>query len=138
MPRAGQGATNTQTNLAAVCRECNHSKGKMPFAVWVNTETVVARGVSLSGAIARVEDYFDVEAKRDSNKPKPRTQDGRFIKGVRDRLKRTDSDEEIDNRSIESVGWMANELHHRIEAHYRGELDVATTARPRGWRTALC
>jgi CRISPR-associated endonuclease Csn1 len=137
VPRAGQGATNTQTNLAAVCRECNHSKGKMPFAVWVNTETAVARGVSLSGAIARVEDYFDVEAKRDSNKPKPRTQDGRFIKGVRDRLKRTDSDEEIDNRSIESVGWMANELHHRIEAHYRGELDVATTVNVfRGWITS--
>jgi CRISPR-associated endonuclease Csn1 len=137
VPRAGQGSTNTQTNLAAVCRECNHSKGKLPFAVWANSEAAKARGVSLADAIARVEDFFDVDAKRDSDRRKPRTQEGRFIKAARDRLKRTDLDEEIDNRSIESVGWMANELHHRIEAHYRDELKTDTTVGVfRGWITS--
>lgn len=137
VPRSGQGATNTQTNLAAVCRECNHAKGKLPFAVWARSESAVSRGVSLEAAVARVEDYFDVAAKKDSNRRKPHTREGRIIKGARDRLRRTEADEEIDNRSIESVGWMANELHRRIEAHYRDELGVSTIVRVyRGWLTS--
>lgn len=137
VPRAGQGATNTQTNLAAVCRECNHSKGKLPFAVWAQSEAAKAQGVSLADALARADDFFDVDAKRDAAKPKPRTAEGRFIKAVRERLKRTYEDEAIDNRSIESVAWMANELHHRIEAHYRDDLGTNTAVRVfNGWITS--
>jgi CRISPR-associated endonuclease Csn1 len=127
VPRAGQGATNTQTNLAAVCRQCNHSKGKLPFAVWAQTEAAKARGVSIADALARADDFFDVDAKRDAARQRPRTDDGRFIKAVRERLNRTHEDEAIDNRSIESVAWMANELHHRIEAHYCNGLGSKTT-----------
>lgn len=137
VPRAGQGATNTQTNLAAVCRECNHSKGKLPFAVWAETDAAKARGVSLADALARADDLFDIDAKRDAARLKPRTEEGRFIKAVRDRLKRTCEDEAIDNRSIESVAWMANELHHRIEAHYHDEMGSDTTVRVfNGWITS--
>jgi CRISPR-associated endonuclease Csn1 len=137
VPRAGQGATNTQTNLAAVCRECNHSKGKLPFAVWAQTEAARARGVSLNDALARADDFFDIDAKRDAAKPKPRTEQGRFIKAVQERLKRTYEDEAIDNRSIESVAWMANELHHRIEAHYREDVGAKTKVGVfNGWITA--
>ncbi len=127
VPRAVQGSTNTQTNLAAVCRECNHSKGKDTFAVWAASEKGKARGVSLAGTLARVDDFFDIGAKRDSERRKPHTWQGRFIKVMQERLKRTDLDEAIDNRSIESVGWMANELHTRIEAHYQNELGAKTT-----------
>jgi CRISPR-associated endonuclease Csn1 len=137
VPRAGEGATNTQTNLAAVCRECNHAKGKLPFAVWAASDSAKARGVRLEDAVARAEDYFDTPAKKDSHRRKPYTRNGRIIKGVRERLMRTDADEALDNRSIESVGWMANELHHRIEAHYRVDVGSATTVGVfRGWITA--
>lgn len=137
VPRAGQGSTNTQTNLAAVCRGCNHAKEKLPFAVWANSDSARARGVTLEDAISRAEDFFDTDAKKDSKRPKPRTQEGRFIKAVRDRLRRKDPDEGLDNRSIESVGWMANELRHRIQAHYRDELGVGTSVRVfRGWITS--
>jgi CRISPR-associated endonuclease Csn1 len=135
--RAGQGSTNTQTNLAAVCRACNHSKGKLPFAVWVRSDGAKARDVTMEDAIARAEDFFDTNAKRDSMRRKPYTREGRIIKGVRDRLQRTEADDEIDARSIESVGWMANELHHRIEAHYRDELKTDTSVGVfRGWITS--
>lgn len=137
VPRAGQGSTNTQTNLAAACRECNHSKGKLPFAVWAQSDAAQARGVTPEAAIARAEDFYDTDFKRDANRRKPHTREGRVIKGVRERLRRTDADEEIDNRSIESVGWMANELHHRIEAHYADGLGTPTSVKVyRGWITA--
>jgi CRISPR-associated endonuclease Csn1 len=137
VPRAGQGSTNTQTNLAAVCRACNQAKGKHALATWANSDSAKALGVTLQGAIARAEDFFDTDAKRDSNRRKPRTEEGRFIKGVRERLQRTDADDELDTRSIESVGWMANELHHRVEAHYRDGLGVpATVGVFRGWITS--
>ena len=137
VPRAGQGSTNTQTNLAAVCRACNHAKGKLPFALWAKSDLAKARGVTVEDAIARAEDYFDTAAKKDSKRRKPYTREGRIIKGVCDRLQRSDADEEIDNRSVESVGWMANELHRRIEVHYRDELKSVTgVAVFRGWITS--
>ncbi|MGO8685495.1 MAG: type II CRISPR RNA-guided endonuclease Cas9 [Thermoleophilia bacterium] len=137
VPRAGQGSTNTQTNLAAVCRECNHAKGKLPFAVWAGSDSAKDRGVTLEDAIARAEDFFDTAAKNDSKRRKPYTREGRIIKGVRDRLRRSDADDDLDNRSIESVGWMANELHRRIEVHYRDELKSLTrVAVYRGWITS--
>jgi CRISPR-associated endonuclease Csn1 len=137
VPRAGQGSTNTQTNLAAVCRGCNDAKGKLPFAVWAQSDSAKARGVTLEDAISRAEEFFDTNAKKDSNRRKPYTREGRIIKGVRERLRRTEADEELDNRSIESVGWMANELHHRIQAHYRDELRTTTSVAVfRGWITS--
>jgi CRISPR-associated endonuclease Csn1 len=141
VPRGGQGATNTQNNLAAVCRTCNHQKGKLPFAVWAQTRAAEERGISLEKARERADHLLfptsDYDAKRDSYRRQPNTSDGRLIKGVRERLSRTEEDEELDNRSIESVGWMANELHHRVEAHYRDELKTDTTVGVfRGWITA--
>ncbi|MDR0959430.1 MAG: HNH endonuclease [Propionibacteriaceae bacterium] len=129
VPRAGQGATNTQTNLAAVCKPCNHLKGKIPFAVWAKTESAKTRGVTLKDALRRADDLFPGLRKT------PR--DRAFIRAVQERLRRTDEDEAIDNRSMESVGWMANELHHRIEAHYRDERGAETKVGVfRGWITS--
>lgn len=116
VPRAGEGATNTQVNLAAVCRDCNHSKGKLPFAVWAKSG--VRPQVSLSEAIERVHGFrfFGVED-RGSDRD-PRTYKARFRREVIDRLRRTDQDDPIDARSMESVGWMANELRQRVEAYF--------------------
>jgi CRISPR-associated endonuclease Csn1 len=130
VPRAGQGATNTQVNLAAVCRDCNHSKGKQPFAVWARSG--VRPQVDLESAIDRAKGlrFFGVE-------DRDKRYQYRFRGDVIDRLRRTDLDDEIDARSIESVGWMANELHHRVEAHYRDQLKASTDVRVfRGWITS--
>jgi CRISPR-associated endonuclease Csn1 len=133
VPRAGQGATNTQVNLAAVCRDCNHSKGKQAFAAWATSG--VRPQVNLAEAIQRVNGFrfFGVD-ERDSRYR------ARFKKEMITRLKRTDLDEPIDTRSIEAVGWMANELRHRIDEHFRSHpapADEPTTVGIfRGWITS--
>ncbi len=129
VPRAGQGATNTQVNLAAVCRACNHSKGKQPFAVWAQSQA--REQVSLTDAINRVKGFrfFGIE-------DKDRRYRERFKREVISRLKRTDLDEPIDNRSIESVGWMANELRRRIEQHFARGAEATDVRVFRGWLTS--
>jgi CRISPR-associated endonuclease Csn1 len=59
-----------------------------------------------------------------------------FIRRVVERLARTDADDEIDNRSIESVGWMANELRHRLEQRYLQIGAETSVGVFRGWITA--
>lgn len=112
VPRAGAGSTNTRTNLAAVCGECNQAKGRLPFAVWCKMPSAENRGVSLKDAEQRVK-YFLLESGFYNAKAKKKFQQDVIV-----RLKRTEADPEIDNRSIESVAWMADELHRRIEWHY--------------------
>ena len=46
VPRANSGSSNERSNLAAVCRTCNHQKGAVPFAVW-STSGQAHAGVSL-------------------------------------------------------------------------------------------
>jgi CRISPR-associated endonuclease Csn1 len=96
--------------------------------VWAKSSDAAERGVTLAGAVKRANEFFGTGIKS--------KQDRDFIKSVVSRLKRPDFDEEIDNRSIESVGWMANELHHRIEAHFQ-EISAETTVGVfRGWVTS--
>lgn len=110
VPRRGVGSTNTRTNLVAVCVPCNRSKGNLPFATWA--ESHPNPEISVAKALERVRTWT-----RDKGLG-PRSW-RRFVSEVRDRLSRTDSDPEIDGRSLESVAWMATELRARITAHYR-------------------
>lgn len=112
VPRAGAGSTNTRTNLAAVCEECNQAKGRLPFAVWCKMPSAENRGASLKDAEQRVK-HFLFEGGFYNKKAQEK-----FKQDVIVRLKQTEADPEIDNRSIESVAWMADELHRRIEWHY--------------------
>lgn len=112
VPRAGVGSTNTRMNLAAVCAECNGSKSNIPFAVWARTSAARSRGVSLAEAKHRV-DMFLFDPRSDN----PREQRA-FKQGVKGRLEQTEEDPPIDNRSIESVAWMADELHRRIDWYF--------------------
>lgn len=118
VPRAGLGSTNTRENLAAVCRQCNHAKTNTPFAVWA--ESTSRPGVSLDDALARVRGM--------TCDPGLTVKEfNRFKKAVSSRLSSRHPDAEFDGRSLESVAWMAVELRHRIEQHYkrRGvEVDV--------------
>ena len=111
VPRANSGSSNERSNLAAVCRTCNHQKGAIPFAAWATSGHAHA-GVSLDGAIERVRAW-----ERDPGmSPK---QHAHFRREVISRLKSRKPDEEFDGRSMESVAWMAIELRTRIDGFYR-------------------
>lgn len=111
VPRALSGSTNDRSNLAAVCRACNHQKGAVPFAVWATSGETHA-GVSLEDAIKRVRLW----QKGPGMSPK---QHKAFQSEVISRLKSRKPDEEFDGRSMESVAWMAVELRTRIDGYYR-------------------
>lgn len=111
VPRALSGSTNDRSNLAAVCRACNHQKGAVPFAVWATSGEARA-GVSLEDAIKRV----GMWQKGPGMSPK---QHKAFQREVIARLKSRTPDEEFDGRSMESVAWMAIELRTRIDGFYR-------------------
>ena len=111
VPRALSGSTNDRSNLAAVCRTCNHQKGAVPFAVWA-TSGEAHEGVSLEDAIKRVRLW----QKGPGMSPK---QHKAFQSEVISRLKSRKPDEEFDGRSMESVAWMAVELRTCIDGYYR-------------------
>ena len=111
VPRALSGSTNDRSNLAAVCRACNHQKGAVPFAVWATSGEAHA-GVSLEDAIKRARLW----QQGPGMSPK---QHKAFQSEVISRLKSRKPDEEFDGRSMESVAWMAVELRTRIDGYYR-------------------
>ena len=130
VPRADGSSTNDRSNLAAVCRTCNHMKGKIPFAAWASSDKA-NEGVSLTGALERVTMW-----ERDNGmSPKQFKQLQREVKA---RLKSRKPDEEFDGRSMESVAWMAVELRTRIEGFYRSrnEESVPSVGVYRGQLTA--
>lgn len=109
VPRKGVGSTNTRTNLVAVCPDCNRLKNNMPFAVWAKSQSAQTRGVNLSETIQRVEAFIFVKGSYSSVAQR------NFKQEVIARLRQVEEDDPIDNRSIESVAWMADELHRRID-----------------------
>lgn len=123
VPQAGPGSSNVRENLVAVCHQCNLAKGNIPFATWASKCGIP--GVSLEEALERTRHWNE-----DSGLS--RAQFKKFVSAVQTRLRRTSFDEPLDNRSLESVAWMANELRARLaqatrqhgtRVHvYRGEL----------------
>ena len=97
--------------MAAVCPECNVSKSNVPFAVWVHSDYAKAHGITMNDVIARVNQLMFPPSMN-------RKQVGQVKKSIISRLKQTEQDEPLDNRSIESVGWMADELHRRLDGRY--------------------
>lgn len=125
VPRKGIGSTNTRTNLAAVCAECNRLKSNIPFAIWAKSESARNRGVGLTDAMKRVDHFLDIR-----KAATPRT-NRLFKQEVKTRLQQTEADEPIDNRSIESVAWMADELHRRIDWYFNKNRYIAQTEKDR-------
>lgn len=127
VPRSGMGSTNTRENLAAVCHPCNQSKTNIPFAVWASSSP--RPGVSLDEALARVRAMI--------SDPGTTSRDfAKFRRAVSARLKSKRPDEDFDGRSLESVAWMAVELRHRIEQHYKRQHKDVTVGVYRGSITA--
>lgn len=110
VPQAGTGSNNHRENLVAVCERCNRSKSNTPFAVWAQTCGIPDVGVK--EAIERVHGWRNRPGGMSPGELKS------LKKEVIARLQRTQEDPEIDERSMESVAWMANELRHRIAAAY--------------------
>lgn len=109
VPRAGSASTNTMNNLVAVCRTCNHSKGKIPFAVWAASG--VRPEVSISEVRERVHMWNATGGLHGKTHKK-------LQNDVFKRLSLQEPDDELDGRSLEAVAWMARELHQRIEFYF--------------------
>ena len=104
VPRTGGGGSR-RDNLVAVCRACNKSKGKMPFAVFAehskNPEIVV------TAAQERVRNW---QRSGMTNKSFRMLQSD-----VKKRLAMSADDDEFGDRSIESTAYAAREMRARIE-----------------------
>lgn len=122
VPRTNGGSNNKRSNLAAVCRTCNASKSNIPFAVWVSSGEAGPR-VSLEGTKERVKSLLltktDLQKEDDSLVEIYSKKEGeKFKKEIIARLESKKPEEEFDGRSLESVAWMAVELHERILGYY--------------------
>jgi CRISPR-associated endonuclease Csn1 len=105
VPQAGTGSSNVRENLVATCENCNLTKGKTPFAAWVNSQPF---------GLGDVTQRINKEWTRDSGMNAKDWK--KYTAGVIANLKRTEDVE--DTRSLESVAWMARELRERIEGRY--------------------
>ncbi len=131
VPRKGIGSTNTRDNFAAVCPECNRMKSNTPFALWCQDPAAIARGVNLKDAKERVH-HLLIKPREMNNK-----EASAFKKSIIQRLEQTEADEPIDNRSMESVSWMADELHRRIDWHFNSRKYGNTETRQESGRTSV-
>ncbi len=105
VPRKQWGASNSIYNLVAVCRSCNHSKSNTLYSAWASSE-------EMDETIERVKQltrsaYFSPG------------EFARYKKEVMSRLRQTEEDEDIDERSFESIAWMARALRRQIEGYLR-------------------
>lgn len=112
VPRRGLGSTNRRDNLVAVCARCNRAKTNIPFATWAAKTNIP--GVNLADAIDRVKFWVFPPGQM------TRQQATSFKREVIARLKQREFDPPLDARSMESVAWMANELHARVKNHFPG------------------
>lgn len=124
VPRKGEGGSdNRRTNFAAVCSTCNREKTNIPFGTGVKTPEAIKRGITLKATEARVDHFiftFQAFDKKANNEYDPLMQRN-FKKSIKARLEQKAYDEPLDERSIESVSWMADELHKRIDWHFNHE-----------------
>ncbi len=131
VPRKGAGSTNDRENLVAVCEECNESKDNKLFSLWADSQQI-------EEAIERVK-YWNM----DSTFPNVRAF-SEYKRDVVARLKKSEEDDPIDSRSIESVAWMARELASQIKGFMSEQgIDTLEGTRNdspvhvyRGWITA--
>src|SRR5690625_3355643 len=110
VPRKGIGGRSTQDNLVAVCATCNRGKSNTPFRIWA--ERTTRPGVSVKEASDRVDHWVMPVGWGASTELRT------LRKAVKARLIRTEADEPIDDRAMESVAWMARELAGRIRGHF--------------------
>lgn len=105
------GGNSTRANLVAVCRDCNAAKGKDPFAVFAASGR--RPGVSLEGALERVK-ALQLGEIRGKAAFRLRTEMGR-------RLKQTELEDPVDERSLASTAYAAVDMVRRINTSFGDE-----------------
>lgn len=100
VPRAGGGSSRRE-NLAAVCSYCNGQKNNTPFYRWASPER-------FKETIDRVR---QLKAFKDPKKAK-------MFKNQIRRLKQTEADDPIDERSLASTSYAAVAVRERLEQHF--------------------
>lgn len=100
VPRAGGGSSRRE-NLAAVCYYCNAMKSNTPFYRWASPE-------KLKEVVDRVR---QLKAFKDPKKAK-------MLKNQIRRLKQTEADDPIDERSLASTSYAAVAVRERLEQHF--------------------
>lgn len=115
VPRAGGGSSRVD-NLVAVCRGCNADKGRVPFAVW--TAQTNRANVSLEGALGRLWEFDKVGGYKGVAGKRLKAQIAR-------RLRQTEEDEPIDERSLESTAYSAVSIRHRLETYFNTSRGIA-------------
>ena len=107
VPRKGPGSSNELSNLVATCADCNKSKSNTLFWTWA---TPAQRDETIDRVNFWTRDpYFSSEKEF-----------RKFKRDVIARLKQREEDEPLDNRSMESVAWMALELRDQIAGEFYG------------------
>lgn len=119
VPRADGGAS-TRANLVAVCRTCNQSKGRTPFAVWASRDPRAE--VSVEEATQRVKNWL--------NGGRVTAAERRINRETQLRLKQGESDSPLDERSMESTAYAARALRERIEKFLSDVAEKLDVARP--------
>jgi CRISPR-associated endonuclease Csn1 len=111
VPRKGVGSTNTRVNLVATCQSCNLDKQNTLFSAWAAPGNN-RNGVNLKAVVDRINSEWQRDAGMNAKQWK------KYKSDVIGRLKATEEDDPIDNRSMESVAWMGRELKSRLEGRY--------------------
>lgn len=119
VPRAG-GGNSSQANLLAVCVPCNTSKSRTVFAVWAQHRP----GVDLNDVIARVESWYPLEGTQ-KKLPKYKQQ---MLDETCKRLRQTEQDEPVDERSMESTAYAARSVGDRLK-HFFGDAELVRVYR---------
>lgn len=125
VPRA-RGGASTRANLLAVCRQCNHLKGKTPFAVWADLDVRIDETgtplVTVEDALARTSNWLTGRSTaRERNE----------LREIRQRLRQRHEDEPVDERSMASTAYAAAVVTERVTAYLTSEAAAAGVTAPR-------
>lgn len=107
VPRADGGAS-TRANLVAVCRTCNQSKGRLPFALWASRDP--RPEVSVEEALNRAKSWLSGR--------RTTVAERKINRETRLRLKQREEDQPLDERSMESTAYAARALRERIQRFF--------------------
>ncbi|KFF31259.1 type II CRISPR RNA-guided endonuclease Cas9 [Bifidobacterium bombi] len=107
LPRKGPGSDSKFENLVATCGECNKSKSDTLYMNWAKTYP----NTNLQDVLRRIQEWS-----KDGWMTDKRWR--QYKEALILRLEATEKQEPLDNRSMESVSYMARELRNRIYGFY--------------------
>jgi CRISPR-associated endonuclease Csn1 len=124
VPRRSGGAT-IFNNLAAVCPDCNRTKGHQPFGRWCSDDGEAGEA-RMEATLARLDNLTGPRWKATPAKPFINPETGRWIyseldlarRDYRRRLKKTDWDREFDDAEIHSTAFVSRAITSRLKTRY--------------------